>query len=113
MPATPPPMTRRALNDGHGSVSPSDRFNRALATAMRTSCFAFLVASDFWRMCTQEHWSRMLAISNRNLFNPASRIVSRNMGSCVRGEQEATITRFRPCSLTAFLIFSWVSCEQV
>ena len=40
MPATPPPMTRARCTTGT-AVSPRDRFNRALATAMRTSCFAF------------------------------------------------------------------------
>ena len=38
MPATPPPMTRPRCTTGT-AVSPSDRFNRALATAMRTSVF--------------------------------------------------------------------------
>ena len=38
---------------------------RALATAMRTRSFAFSVAFSGSFMCTQEHWSRMLAISKR------------------------------------------------
>ncbi len=64
MPASPPPITRAAfliasLPFRRGSS------NRALAAAMRTRSLAFCVAFSCSPMCTQEHWSRMLAISNR------------------------------------------------
>ncbi len=49
-------------------------------------------------MCTQESWLRMLAISKRYLFKPASIKVSRNRGSWVMGVQAATTTRLRLCS---------------
>ena len=39
--------------------------------------------------------------------------VSLNSDSCVRGEQDATTTRFSLCSLIISLIFFWVSEEQV
>ena len=78
-----------------------------------TSVFAFSVA-PFWSfMWTQEHWSRMLAISKRYLLRPASRMVERKRNSCVLGEQEATITLFRLYSLITCFIFSCVSWEQV
>jgi len=40
-------------------------------------------------------------------------MVSWKSGSCVRGVQEATTTRFRPNSRTVSVIFLWVSWEQV
>jgi hypothetical protein len=83
------------------------------ATAMRMRSFAFFVAASASCMWIHEHWSRMLAISNRYGLSPASLIVFWNSGSCVLGVQLATTTRLRLCSLIISLIFSCVSCEQV
>ena len=55
----------------------------------------------------------MLAISSRNGFNPASRSVSRKIGSCVRGVHEATTTRLSLCSAIMALMRSWLSSAQV
>ena len=64
-------------------------------------------------MCTQESWLRILAISNRYLFKPASINVSRNRGSWVMGVQAATTTRLRLCSSMIRVMLTWVSWEQV
>ena len=85
----------------------------ALLTAILTKSFDFSVAATGSCICTQLHWSRILAISNRYGFNPASRIVSWNNGSWVRGVHEATITRFKLCSFIVSTIFVCVSAEQV
>ena len=85
----------------------------ALATAMRTRSLAFSVALPGAFMCTQVSWSRMLAISNRYLFRPASRMVSWNRGSWVRGEHDATTTRLICFSLITSLMWVWLSWEQV
>jgi hypothetical protein len=64
MPATPPPTTSAALLTG--TLSSVKGWLRATrATAMRTRSAALSVA--FWGSpeWTQEHWSRMLAISTR------------------------------------------------
>ena len=64
MPDSPPPMTRAdfsILTVCRWSGSSS----RALASAIRTRSLDFCVAFSGSCMCTQEHWSRMLAISNR------------------------------------------------
>ena len=44
---------------------PAGSSNAALATAMRIRSIAFTWAASRSCMCTQEHWSRILAISNR------------------------------------------------
>ena len=95
MPAMPPPMTSAALVDRRGLTLQRLEQPRAghrhphqvlglRGRLRRARC-----------MCTHEHWSRMLAISNRYGFRPASRSVSWNSGSWVRGVQEATTTRLR------------------
>ena len=43
-------------------------------------------------MCTQEHWSRMFAISKRYWFRPASPQALLKRGIWVLGEQDATTT---------------------
>ena len=108
MPASPPPMIRAPLVTLNGNLCNGSSL-AAFATAMRTRSFAFAVAASGSNMCTHEHWSRIFAISNRYRFSPASLIVSRKSGSCVLGEQEATITLFRLCSFIVSLIFSCVS----
>ncbi len=85
----------------------------ALLTAILTRSFAFWVASSGWFIWTHEHWSLILAIWNRYLFNPASLIVSWNNGSWVLGVHDATITRLRWYSSIFSFIIPWVSAEQV
>ena len=80
---------------------------------MRTRSLALSVALSCSFMCTQESWLRMLAISNRYLFRPASIKVSRNRGSWVMGVQAATTTRLRLCSSMIRVMLTWVSWEQV
>jgi len=84
-----------------------------LATAIRTRSFAFLVAFLGICMWTQEHWSRMLAISKRYGLRPASRQVSMKSGSWVRGVQEATMTRLSLCSFIFSRMRFCVSSEHV
>ena len=52
---------------------------------------------------TQEQCSRMLAISHRKGFSPASATALRKVFSCMRGEQAATTTPSSLCSLIGFL----------
>ena len=88
------------LVDGERAALQRRQSVRARAMAIFTSSVAFSRgATPATAECTQEHWSRMLAISNRYGFSPASRSVSRNSGSCVRGVQEATTMRLSRCSL--------------
>ena len=111
-PAMPPPMTKaRWLMLRGFSIRGLSR--EARATAMRTRSLALSVALSCSFMCTQEYWLRILAISKRYLFRPASIRVSRNRGSWVMGVQAATTTRLRLCSSMTFDILTWVSWEQV
>ena len=108
IPATPPPMTRALLLIGITFPCSGVRV-AARATAARTRSLAFLVANSGLLACTHESWLRILAISNRYLFNPQASSVSINMGAWVLGLQEATTTRFSFSSPITSLIFSWVS----
>jgi hypothetical protein len=80
---------------------------RARATAMDMRSSAFSVAASGSLLCTQDPWSRMLAIENRDWFRPLSRRVSWKIASCVRGEHEATTNRLSLC----FLIMSLMCCR--
>ena len=80
---------------------------------MRTRSLALSVAFSGSLAWTQRAWSRMLAISKRNGLRPASRSVSWKIGSCVRGVQLATTTRFRSCSSILSLISVRLSDEHV
>ncbi len=95
------------------SVSIAGSRRITFATAALTRSFAFSVAACFSCRCTQLQCSRMLAISKRYLFNPASSHAFRKVGSCRRGEQEATTTRFNLWSLISFLISCWPWSEHV
>src|SRR5665647_2870045 len=103
MPAIPAPITH---DTGKMSIEVYCRGSRseALMTLMRTRSLALAVAASHSCMWTQEHWSRMLANSNRYLLSPASSHAARNKGSCVRGVQDATTTLLRSCSLMACLM---------
>ncbi len=111
IPAIPPPMTSASLLTPMVTVCRGSS-RRALATARFTISLALAVAASLSFMCTQEQCSRMLPISNRKGFRPAEAQVARNRGSCVRGVQDATTTRFSLCSRIISLILSWVSDEQ-
>ena len=80
---------------------------------MRTRSLALAVASSGCLACTQQAWSRMFAISNRNGLRPASRSVSWKMGSCVRGVQLATTTRLRFSFSIVSLMSARLSDEHV
>ena len=86
---------------------------RARAMDILTSSVAFCVAASGSAECTQEHWSRILASSKRYGFSPASRSVSRNSGSCVRGVQEATTMRLSRCSCIMSRMLVRLVSEQV
>ena len=111
IPETPPPTTRADRFTWTG-VRNRGLLNLALAADMRTRSFAFLVASIGSPWCTQAHWSRILAISNRYPFRPASLRVSMKRGSWVLGVQAATTTRFSPWRWISSLILPWLSWEQ-
>ena len=102
IPASPPPTTTAVWVTPSLDLVNGSR-NRDLAMAMRVRSLAFSVAFSGSCMWIQEHWSRMLAISKRNGFSPASLMVLWNRASWVLGVQEATTTRFRLCSLIALL----------
>jgi len=70
-----------------------------------------VVTSPF--SCTQEQCSRRLAISHRYGLRPASATALRKVGSCMRGEQAATTTPVRLCSMIAFLIMFWPGSEHM
>ena len=55
----------------------------------------------------------MFVIANRYGLSPDSRSVSWNSGSCVRGEQEATTTRFRRFCWMMSRMRSWLVSEHV
>src|ERR1039457_1136299 len=74
-------------------------------------CF-FFFSSRRRHTRLQGDWSSDVCSSDLGL-SPASRQVFRNRASCVRGEQDATITRFRSWSRICCLIRSWVSFAQV
>ena len=64
MPAMPPPTTSAALLTG--TILPASGTSAAArAAAIRTRSIAFSVAASGSPEWTQEHWSRMLAISSR------------------------------------------------
>ena len=64
MPDSPPPMTKADFSTL--TVCRCSGCNsRDLASAILTRSLDFWVAFSGSCMCTQEHWSRMLAISNR------------------------------------------------
>ena len=65
------------------------------ATAVFISVIAFGVPSSI-SLWTQEHCSRMLAISTMNGLMPAFSATARNVASCIRGEQEQTTIAVRP-----------------
>jgi hypothetical protein len=73
---------------------------------------ALLVVASLFSW-TQEQCSRILAISQRKGFNPASAQARRKVGSCMRGEQAATTTPVRFFSLMAFLIICWPGSEHM
>jgi hypothetical protein len=62
---------------------------------------------------TQETCSRMLDIAKRYRLSPAFSTAFRNVGSCIRGLQAATITRSRECSRMSFWIRSWPGSEHM
>ncbi len=64
-------------------------------------------------MWTQEHCSRMFAISSMKGFSPASEITLLKVGSWSRGEQAATTMLSSFCSAMSSLIVSWPVSEQV
>ncbi len=70
---------QRAAADGRALVVQRHEARRT-AAAIRTRSTAFSVARPGRPEWTQEHWSRMLAISNKYGFRPASRSVSRKIG---------------------------------
>ncbi|OPX61417.1 MAG: hypothetical protein A4E29_00832 [Methanomassiliicoccales archaeon PtaB.Bin134] len=112
IPASPPPTTTAEwLTPSLDLVRGSRNLDLAMAILVRS--LALSVAFSGSCMWIQEHWSRMLAISKRNGFRPASLMVLWNRASWVLGVQEATTTRFSFSSLITFLIISWVSAEQV
>jgi len=80
MPDTPPPITRASWFIPR-LIPFSGSRREALDTAIliRSLDFSVAFSGSFW--CTHEHWSLILAISNRFAFSPASFKVSWNMGS--------------------------------
>ncbi len=93
IPATPAPITRAVFVTATSLLS-SGSSSAARATDSSTSLFAFSVPASL-SLWIQEQCSRMFAISKRKGFRPASATVARKVGSCIRGEHEATTTRFR------------------
>src|SRR5208337_5430929 len=83
----------------------------ALATDILMMSCAFSVALTGSFMWIHEDCSRILAISNMNGFRPPAADAFLKVGSCRRGEQAATTTASRLCSLMAVLIFSWPGVE--
>ena len=102
MPAMPPPTTITAGLTGTSMGSSAWLNGRRWICALRMR-LAFSVASSLSSV-TQEQCSRRLAISHRYGFSPASATALRKVGSCMRGEQAATTTPVRLCSLMASLI---------
>ena len=103
MPAAPPPITRQSVLTGRRISSPSSS-RMDLATPILTRSLALAVALARSVLCTHETCSRMLTNSSWYGFMPASATVFLKSGSCVRGVQQATTTRFRSCSLTSSLM---------
>ena len=64
MPATPPPMTKAALVTGKACLCRGSSITTR-ATTPRIRSLAFSRAFSGSCICTQESWSRMLAISKR------------------------------------------------
>ena len=112
MPATPPPMIRTDRVTGT-LVSSCSSSRRTFATAIRTRSLALSVPCFFSYRWIHEQCSRMLAISKRYLLRPPRSTVARKVGSCSRGEQEATTIRLRSCSAIMSSIVSWPGSEQV
>ena len=102
IPEIPPPMTSALFVTG---ILDRNRglLSATLARAMSTRSSAFSVASSrlSW---TQEHCSRMLAISTMYGFSPSASTQPRNVGSCRLGEHAATTIRSSPCSSIASAI---------
>ena len=55
----------------------------------------------------------MFDIWKKNGLSPPAAVAPRKVGSCMRGEQEATTTRFKPWSSMLFLIRSWPGSEHM
>jgi hypothetical protein len=99
IPATPPPITRPRFVTGT-STGFRARACFTRSTVAATIRHALAVAWS-WFGWTQEHCSRMLAISHWNGLSPAWDAAARKVGSWSCGEQAATTTPVRSCSLIA------------
>jgi len=71
------------------------------ATAILTASFAFSVASSGWCMCTPRVLLADVCHLKPEGVKPPISVAPRNVGSCRRGEQAATTTPVRFCSLMA------------
>ena len=111
MPLAPPPTTRAPLVIGICAVVSGSR-TRVRAADMRTRSLALAVALSLSLPCTQEHWLRILAMSNRYGLSPAARRLLSNSGACVSGEQLAMTRRLAPASFTVRVMWAMLSCEQ-
>jgi len=100
MPAMPAPMTSARLVRGMPMGS-SGSLRLVFSTMERMISAAFSVALSLSCWCTQEHCSRMLAISHWYGFSPASSVAERKVDSCMRGEQAAMTTPSSPFSAMA------------
>ncbi len=79
IPATPPPTTRaRRVRGTSTGVSGRDRRTRSTAAATISAAFAVARVRSGW---TQEHCSRILAISHWKGFRPARAAARRKVGS--------------------------------
>ena len=110
-PPTPPPITSAAGWIGMRRFSSGTRW-RARFTAARTRREALAVAASLSSI-TQETCSRMFTCSNRYWLRPARSTVRRKVIWCSVGEQAATMTRLRPCSLIFCSISAWPGSEQL